>query len=34
MAGGLGPDPVVEIAARPIPMEPMVCALLHSACHN
>jgi hypothetical protein len=27
-SGGVGPDPAVEISARPVPQEPMVC-LLH-----
>ena len=26
LAAGMGPDPLVEISARPIPQEPMVCS--------
>lgn len=28
-AGGMGPDPLVNIAARPIPQEPMVRRVYH-----
>lgn len=30
-AAGLGPDPTVEISARPVPQEPMVVLLFTSA---
>lgn len=33
-APGMGPDPSVEISARPVPQEPMVCLSLFWLPHN